>query len=150
MQSANLVTLVTLGWREWASLPDLDINQIKVKVDSGARTSALHAFEVETYWQGDQEWVRFLMHPLQRDESLVKTCEAPIMTRKEVSDSGGHREERIFIETQIQLGGIVFTTPMTLTNRDSMRFRMLLGRKAMENRFIIDPAQSYCMGKPAA
>lgn len=139
---------LTLGWREWASLPDLGIDRIKVKVDTGARTSALHAFSVEPFTQDGQEWVRFLLHPKQQNTTIIKKCTAKVLTRKKVSDSGGHSEERYFIETTMCIGDVSFPAQLTLTNRDTMRFRMLLGRKAMEGRFVVDPSLSYCLGKP--
>src|SRR5690606_40818568 len=112
----------TVGWREWAALPELDIPAIKVKVDTGARTSALHAFEVNTFERDGSEWVRFRLHPLQDNTEHECVCECPVIDRRVVSDSGGHREERVVISTQIEFGGRRWPIEMTLTDRDSMRF----------------------------
>ena len=135
----------TVGWREWAALPELDIPAIKVKVDTGARTSALHAFEVNTFERDGGEWVRFRLHPLQDNTEHECVCECPVIDRRVVSDSGGHREERVVISTQIEFGGRRWPIEMTLTDRDSMRFRMLLGRTAMDG-LVVDPSSSFLLG----
>ena len=141
--SAN-TSLHTIGWREWVSLPDLGIPRIKAKVDTGARTSALHAFSVEPYTDDDgMARVRFGMHPVQRDQDTVVYCDAPVKDRRVVRDSGGHETERFVIETVVQLAGQAFSAEVTLTDRDNMMFRMLLGRTAMNGRFAVDPQSSY-------
>ena len=119
-------TRLPLGWREWVSLPELGIDRIKAKVDTGARTSALHAFSVEPFSKDGEDWVRFCLHPLQHDVDTVVTCEAAIKDRRTVSDSGGHREERYVIETTLQLGEQQRQVEVTLTDRESMIFRMLV------------------------
>jgi|SRR5690554_173628 len=134
-----------IGWREWAALPDLGIEQIKVKVDTGARTSALHAFEVNTWFDGEQEWVRFRIHPLQKNNELIKECVCPVLERRQVTDSGGHREERIVIRSDLIMGERRWPIDITLTDRESMKFRMLLGRTAMEG-LCVDPNNSYLLG----
>ncbi|MCU0836289.1 MAG: ATP-dependent zinc protease [Chromatiaceae bacterium] len=140
-------TRLTLGWREWIALPEIGLTLIKAKVDTGARTSTLHAFYVESYRQQGESWVRFGVHPLQRRTDVVVHCQAPVLDRRTVSDSGGHRERRYVIATPVAIGGTVWPLELTLTNRDAMLFRMLLGRTAMAGRALVDPQCSYLCGR---
>lgn len=137
-----------LGWREWVALPELKLARIKAKIDTGARSSALHAFAIEPYRKGGQRWVMFGIHPLQKNSDVAIECHAPVVDRRIVTDSGGHKQRRYVIETQLVLGQSAIRAEMTLTNRDTMRFRMLLGRTAMDARFVIDPGASYLQGLP--
>jgi len=141
-------SLPLLGWREMGGITELNIGRIKAKVDTGARSSALHAFAIDPYRKGGQRWVMFTIHPRQKNSDISIECHAPIKDRRLVTDSGGHKQRRYVIETRIVLGQSVITAEMTLTNRDSMLFRMLIGRTAMNNHFIIDPNASYLQGKP--
>jgi hypothetical protein len=137
-----------LGWREWVALPDLDIRMIKAKIDTGARSSALHAYTIDPYFIGGQRWIMFAIHPKQKHRTVSIECHAPVKDRRIVTDSGGHKQRRYVIETNIILGQALIRTEVTLTNRDTMLFRMLLGRTAINNRYIIDPSASYLQGKP--
>lgn len=138
---------LTLGWREWVGLPALGIRQVKAKVDTGARTSALHAFKIHSFYEGDQERVEFLMHPVQKDNDTVVTCVADVLDKRVVTDSGGHKEERFVISTDLAIGKYSWPIEITLTARDDMLFRMLLGRSALKNIARVDPARSYLVGK---
>jgi hypothetical protein len=144
----SITTLPMLGWREWVDLPELNLSQIKAKIDTGARSSALHAFSIEPYRKGGERWVMFAIHPKQKNQELVIECHAAIKDRRLVSDSGGHKQRRYVIETPLLIGSTRTNIEMTLTNRDSMLFRMLLGRTALKDRFIINPSASYLKGKP--
>lgn len=136
-------TLKILGWREWVSLPGIGISKIKAKVDTGARSSALHAFKLEAFERGGEPYVRFEIHPLQRNKERVAQCEAKIFDQRWVSDSGGHREFRYVILTPIRIAEEEFPIEITLTNRDDMSFRMLLGRTAINSRFLVNSEKSY-------
>lgn len=137
-----------LGWREWVALPELDIRLIKAKIDTGARSSALHAYTIDPYFKGGQRWIMFAIHPKQKHRNISIECHAPVKDRRLVTDSGGHKQRRYVIETNIILGHALIRTEITLTNRDTMLFRMLLGRTAMNSGYLIDPSASYLQGKP--
>ncbi|ASU22899.1 ATP-dependent zinc protease [Vibrio qinghaiensis] len=132
-----------VGWRETLSLPGLGIEQINAKVDTGARTSCLHAFKVESFTKEEALWVRFWIHPLQRNNEKVTVCEAKVLDERIVRDSGGHEESRYVIQSDVSLGGQTWPIEITLTNRENMGFRMLLGRTAMHHRILVDPTKSF-------
>jgi hypothetical protein len=132
-----------IGWREWVGLPGLGIRRIKAKIDTGARSSVIHAFAIEKPAPGR---VRFGVHPLQKSQREI-WCETELVEERWVTDSGGHRELRPFVRTAMLIGEREHTIELSLTARDSMRFRMLLGRTALEGRYAIDPAASYVAGK---
>ncbi len=136
-----------VGWREWLALPDLKIPGIKAKVDTGARTSALHTHDYEVFDKDGDKWVRFHLHPLKRRTSLELSCEAPVVDYRQVKDSGGHTEKRPIICTTAKIASFEWQIEVSLTNRESMKFRMLLGRTALSGLFVVDPQSSYIMGK---
>jgi hypothetical protein len=141
--NANQQRKVLVGWREWLALPALGVPAIKAKVDTGARTSSLHTFFADRFRKDGKDYLRFGVHPLQRRRDLMSTCVAELADQRVISDSGGHRELRWVIETPIHLGDEQWPVELTLTDRDTMLFRMLLGRTAMDGRILVDPAGSY-------
>lgn len=135
----------TIGWREWVELPDLGGAIVKAKIDTGARTSAIHAFGIESYDVDGEEWVGFDLHPVQRHKTPSVRVEARVKERRVVRSSNGVAEERYVIRTVMDLGVGRYPLDLTLANRDQMGFRMLLGRRALRNRFLIDPSRSYLL-----
>lgn len=146
-KTAKTRPLTMVGWREWVGLPQLGIGKIKTKVDSGAKTSALHAFHITPFKRNEEHYIRFKIHPIQKsDEPVVETV-AKIIDIRWITDSGGHRERRYVIETILKLGEEEWPIELTLTNRDTMNFRMLLGRSAMKKRLMVNPGRSFLCGK---
>lgn len=135
-----------IGKEEWCALPDLHLPAIKARIDSGARTSALHAENIHIYNSRGEKWVRFDINPLQKDRRTVVHCRAKLVEERDVKSSSGHTERRPVIETTLKLGEVAQTIQLTLTNRDSMGYRMLLGREAMQGRMLIDPEKSFLQG----
>lgn len=141
---------VILGSEEWCSFPELGIPTIKARVDSGAKTSALHAINIAPFIKNEANWVRFDINPIQNNLKTVIHCEAPLIDKRIVKSSSGFREQRYVIQTNLQIGDSQWPIEMTLTNRDSMGFRMLLGREAMSGRVLVDPEQQYLLGQPTS
>lgn len=137
-----------VGWREWVSLPDLPVEWIKAKLDTGARTSALHAFDVREVERDGNAFVRFSVHPWQRSEEDVRTVELPVLDRRLVRSSSGHQEERLAVPMRVVLAGREVTAEVTLTDRDEMGFRMLVGREALAQGYLVDSGISYAGGRP--
>lgn len=136
-----------IGWRESLALTTLGIDKINAKIDTGARTSALHAFHIKIYHENDRDMVNFRVHPIQRDTHTTIECIAPLIEYRHVTNSGGHTQYRPVIETVVKLGDYQWTIELTLTNRDVMGFRMLLGRQAVKNRFLVDSGKSFIYAK---
>lgn len=137
-----------LGWREWAELPELGVPAIKAKLDTGARTSALHAFDLTPFVRDGIDMVRFEVHPFQRTAADSIEVEAEVADERVVRNSGGHEELRPVIETTVRIGDDAWPIELTLTRRDEMGFRMLLGRQALRGRAVVDSGSSYRTGRP--
>jgi len=140
---SDLPEPVRLGWREWVSLPDLGIEAVKAKVDSGARTSSLHAVHLRSGERDGVEWVWFEVHPLQRETQATLSTGAAVVDHRIVRSSTGHAETRPVVRTTLSLGTVAWPIELTLTSRDAMGFRMLLGREALRGRALIDPGRSF-------
>lgn len=138
----------TIGWKEWFSLDCLGLPAIKGKIDTGAKTSALHAFNIESFYIEDVEYVKFDIHPLQKNKRLSRTCIARVIDQRMVSDSGGKKERRFVIKSDLKIGEKKLRIELTLTNRDSMTFRMLLGREAIKQaKMLVNPSKAFLQGK---
>jgi hypothetical protein len=144
---ADSRTRILIGWREWVSLPEICLPVIKAKVDTGAKTSSLHAFNIEPFFDRGRLRVAFQVHPLHERDDIVVSCTADVVDYRSVSDSGGHREKRYVIKTHLKIGEIEFPIEVTLANRESMTHKMLIGRAAMK-QLMIDPGRAFLLGKP--
>ena len=143
-------SLPLIGWREWLAIPTLQVDRIKAKVDTGARTSSLHAAKIQTVMDRGGPHVAFVVHPEQRRRQPSIPCSAAIFDERSVTSSSGHREIRYVIQVEIALGGAIWPIEVTLTDRDSMGFRMLLGREALRKRVLIDAGRSFIAGRGQA
>jgi hypothetical protein len=139
---------VVVGWREWLALPDWGVDHVKAKIDTGARTSALHTFGLEPFERDGEEWVRFHVHPWQRSADDDVPVEARLIGRRSVKSSSGVSNMRPVVHTKVRLAGRSLRIEVTLTRRDTMGFRMLIGRQALRRNFLVDPAASYLGGRP--
>jgi len=138
---------MVVGWREWAHLPELDVAWLKTKVDTGARTSSLHAEDLEYFERGGREMVRFVVFPRQRSRAEGRPVEAPLLEVRKIRSSNGQQEERPVIETTLDLGGERWTIELTLARRDLMGFRMLIGRQGLREHALVDPGRSFVTGR---
>lgn len=148
-----MTVLTELGWKEVCDLPGLGLSNIQAKIDTGAKTSCLHAFAVEPFTRDEAQWVRFGVHPLKQDDTEVVWLEAPVVDQRRVRDSGGHAEQRFVIAVDVVIGqsdaAAAFSTEFTLTSRDSMAFRILIGRRALAGRYVVNAAKAFCLGEPS-
>jgi len=148
MVKKRKVELPIIGWREWVKLPSLGIDKIKVKVDSGARSSSIQAVNLKTFDRDGEQWVHFRIHPMQRSSKNTVEAEAKILEFRSVKSSNGIAKVRPVILTDIALLGQTWQVELTLASRDNMGFRMLLGREAFRDRFLVDGGKSYYGGRP--
>ena len=137
---------IIVGSEEWCAFPTLSIHAIKARVDSGAKTSALHAFNIRSFNRNGEQWVSFDIHPLQKSDTLILRCESPVVDRRTIRSSNGTSERRYVIRVPMVIGGQTWDIELTLTNRDSMGYRMLLGREAMQGRMLVDPSAHFNLG----
>ncbi len=140
--------LVIIGWREWVALPELRIGHIKAKIDTGARSSSLHAFEIEPFIRDGKSMVRFDVHPVQRRDDISIQCEAEVYDVRRIRSSSGDVSKRYVIQTPVRWMGESWPLELTLANRSEMGFRMLIGREAVRGRMLVDPGRSYFGGRP--
>lgn len=140
---------LVIGWREWIAIPELQVERIKVKVDTGARSSSLHAFDMQSFERDGADWIRFSIHPLQDDSKLTHRVEAPLVDHRKVRPSTGEARVRPVIEAHAVLGGELWPIEITLVRRDMMGFRMLLGRQAIRGRYLVDSGHSFLAGTPS-
>lgn len=133
------------GWREWCQLPDLGVEKIKVKLDTGAKTSSLHAFDLSTFTHIGEDWLRFDVHPIQDNDHITQTCIAPIVDYRWITSSSGHSQKRFIIRTTLNLGTFTSLVEVSLANRDEMGFRMLVGRNALKRQILVDPGHSFLL-----
>lgn len=136
-----------VGWKEWIALPELGIPAIKAKIDTGAKTSSIHAYDIEHIKKKSKDFVRFTLHPLSRDKTITQQCELPVLDKRFIKSSSGDREKRPVIRTKIHIDGCEWDIELNLTNRDYMGFRMLIGREALEKKALINPAIGFIHGK---
>lgn len=135
--------LMIVGNAEWCALPELKVPAIRARIDSGAKTSSIHAVNIQEFYKGRQQWVRFEIHPLRIHTNVFVVCEAPVYDFRMVKSSTGEAQPRYVIQTTIEMGGEKWTIQTTLANRRSMGFQMLLGREAMTNRILINPSEDF-------
>ena len=142
----KLVKKQIIGWREWVAFPELGIEKIKAKIDTGARSSALHAYDIETYkTRAGKRKVKFCVHPLQKNSKVIVDCHASVIDQRIIKSSSGQKELRTTILSILNMGDAQWPIELTLTNRDTMGFRLLIGRTAIKRQFLVDPQRSFLM-----
>ncbi len=148
MKKSKKKALAVIGWREWIALPDLGIKRVKAKIDTGARSSSLHAFDIKTCDRDGKTFASFHVHPMQRNSRETVECQAEVLEYRMIRSSTGHAQKRPVIVTTIEVLGESWPIELTLANRDEMGFRMLLGREAIRKRFMVDCGKSFYGGQP--
>jgi ribosomal protein S6--L-glutamate ligase len=136
-----------IGWKEWCQLPALGLPAIKAKIDTGAKTSCIHATNIVLFEKKSQPWIRFTVDPIQANKIIMIECKAPVLDERFITSSSGHKERRYIIRTPIRLGHHEWYIDLSLSNRENMRFRMLLGRDALKGHTLIDPTKMHCHGR---
>lgn len=144
---ADNSNILLIGWNEWCTLPELGIPYIKAKIDTGAKTSAMHAFDINTFTHQNTTFARFKVNPLKNNHTITKECSAELVDYRYVMSSNGHKEPRFVIRTSLTLGSLTWNILVTLTNRDPLQFRMLLGREALTHKVMVSPGRSCLLGK---
>ncbi|WP_297732825.1 ATP-dependent zinc protease [uncultured Maricaulis sp.] len=134
---------IIVGWREWVGLPELGDARVKAKIDTGARTSAIHAWKIQPFEREGEAWVRFELHPNQDDNKTRLACEAKVIDSRVIKSSNGQEQKRYVIRTPLRIGAHVWPIELTLTRRDEMGFRMLVGRTALKPGALVNPSKSY-------
>lgn len=145
MKRKNHKPKLIAGWREWAQLPELHVEMIKVKIDTGAKTSSLHAFDLFTFTHMGRDCIQFDVHPLQDNDFITHTCISPIMDYRWITSSTGHKQRRFIIHTTLKIGDFTSLIEVSLANRDEMGFRMLIGRNAIKKHILVDPSHSFLL-----
>ena len=135
-----------IGSQEWCAFPELKTPAVRARIDSGAQTSSIHASDIQPFRKDGEDWVRFEIHPVQESPKVIIKNEAKVVTVRKVKNTGGTSESRYVIKTPMKIGNDTYDIELTLANRDAMGFRMLLGREAMINRFLVNPAEIYTLG----
>ncbi len=141
----NAQPLPVIGWQEWVRLPRLGVDAIKAKIDTGAATSAIHAWHIEPFEKNGEEWVSFELHPLQKNNRFVVPGQAKIKDMRPIKNSGGMVQNRYIIQTFMHIGLMKWRIELSLTKRDDMGFRMLLGRQALRGRLLVDPENAFLL-----
>jgi ribosomal protein S6--L-glutamate ligase len=138
---------IWVGWQEWCALSKFGIGAIKAKMDTGAKTSAIHAFDIKPFKHHGTLHVSFALCPLQANQHVVRVCSAEVVDQRWIMSSNGHKENRYVIQTPISLADKTWNIELTLSDRDPLKFRLLLGRTALAERLVIDPSKKLCLGK---
>lgn len=136
-----------IGWQEWISLPEINIPAVLAKIDTGAKTSSIHAYKIEYFIKNNKDFVRFTIHPIARNNIISRTCEMPLLDKRTVKSSSGDEEERPVIKTLIHIDGNEWEIELNLTNRDYMGSRMLIGREAMRKHVLVHSGVNFIHGK---